>query len=215
MITRLQISAARALLEWTQDDLAQASGVSKDMISKIESGKSAGSLKSIQSVEDALLVGGLQFTEKGGVEHAQETIKIHKGQKGFQDFMTDVYETCRDIGGDIYVTNVDENLFDKWAGEDFITNTYLKKMHALPEGQFKFHTILSEGDSYEAANTYSEYRTIPTEYWSPHSTYIYGNKMANIIFTENDVLVRVYDQKDFVDTQRKTALFIWNHAKKP
>ncbi len=213
IITSSQCRAGRALLGWSQPDLAKRARMNKQTISNFEAGKSTPSKTSLEKLETTLENGGVFFTERGGVEPTQETIRTYKGQRGFQSFMMDVFETCRDIGGDVFVTNVDENLFDKWAGDDFIFNTYLKNMQSLPEGQFKFHTIVSESDSYKAVNTYSEYRYIPKKYWSPVSTYIYGNKMANIIFSDDDVLVRVYDQKDLVEAQRKTALFIWNNAK--
>lgn len=214
MITVQQIDAALGLLGMKRSHLADALGINAGTLNTYFTGTAEMKAGRNEEIQQWLENAGVTFTPKGGVEPAEETIKIYKGQPGFQNFMMDVYETCRDVGGDVFVTNVDETLFDKWGGDDFLTNNYLKNMHALPKGQFKFHTILSEGDAYEASNTYSEYRTIPKEYWSPHSTYIYGNKMANIIFSKDDVLVRVYDQKDFVDTQRKTALFIWNHATK-
>ena len=214
MINISQIDAALGLLGMKRSELAQALGINPGTFNTYFAGGVEMKLGRNQQVQQWLENAGVLFTSKGGVEPAQETIRVYKGQKGFQNFMLDVFETCRDVGGDVFVTNVDENLFDKWAGNEFINSTYLKNMQSLPEGQFKFHTIVSEGDKYEASNTYSEYRYVPKEYWSPVSTYIYGNKMANIIFSEDDVLVRVYDQEDLVNAQRKTALFIWNHASK-
>jgi len=212
MINPNQIDAALGLLGMKRSELAEALGINSGTFNTYFTG--AAEMKSGRNaqVQQWLENAGVVFTAKGGVEPAQETIRVYRGQKGFQNFMMDVFETCRDIGGDVFVTNVDENLFDKWAGDEFINDVYLKNMQSLPEGHFKFHTIVSEGDEYEATNTYSEYRSIPKEYWSPVSTYIYGNKMGNIIFSEDDVLVRVYDQEDLVNAHRKTALFIWNHA---
>jgi transcriptional regulator with XRE-family HTH domain len=107
MITRFQITAGRALLEWTQDDLATASGVSKDMISKIEGGKSAGSLKSLQSIEDAFTLSGIEFGQNDGVRRAGLRTKTYRGQSGFIEFMNFVYETARDQGGAFCVSNID------------------------------------------------------------------------------------------------------------
>ncbi|MEM6812590.1 MAG: hypothetical protein AAF549_09020 [Pseudomonadota bacterium] len=212
MINTNQIDAALGLLGIKRSELAQALGINPGTFNTYFTGGVEMKSGRNQQVREWLENAGVVFTEKGGVEPAQETIRVYRGQKGFQNFMMDVYETCRDIGGDVFVTNVDEALFDKWASDEFINDVYLKNMQSLPKGSFKFHTIVSEGDNYEATNTYSEYRTIPKEYWSPVSTYIYGNKMANIIFSKEDVLVRVFDQEDLVNAQRKTALFIWNHA---
>lgn len=212
MIKINQIDAALGLLGMSRSKLAEALNIKPATFNTYFTGASEMKSDRNKQVQQWLENEGVVFTPRGGVEMAQETIRVYQGQDGFQKFMYDVYETCRDIGGDVFVYNVDETLYDKWASDEFINEIYLPKMQSLPAGQFKFHTIVSEGDEYEASNTYSEYRAVPKEYWSPVSTYIYGNKMANIIFSDDDVLVRVYDQEDLVNAQRKTALFIWNHA---
>lgn len=212
MISTKQIDAALGLLGMNRSELAEALGINTGTLNTYFTGAAVMKPGRNSQIQLWLENAGIIFTPNGGVEPTQERIIVYKGQKGFQNFMMDVFETCRDIGGDVFVTNVDENLFDKWAGKDFIFDVYLKNMQSLPKGQFKFHTIVSEGDAYKASNNYSEYKSIPKQYWSPVSTYLYGNKMAIIIFTEKDVLVRVFDQIDLVSAQRKTAQFIWNHA---
>lgn len=212
MINKNQIDAALGLLGMNRSQLAEELGIKPATFNTYFTGASEMKSDRNKQVRRWLENAGIIFTPRGGVEPAQETIRVFRGQDGFQQFMLDVYETCRDIGGDVFVTNVDESLFDKWASDEFINEVYLPKMQSLPERHFKFHTVVSEGDKYEATNTYSEYKEIPKKYWSPVSTYIYGNKMANIIFSDEDVLVRVFDQEDLVNAQRKTALFIWNHA---
>ena len=42
LLTSAQIRAARGLLDWTVRDLAERSGVHRDMVSKIETGAYAG-----------------------------------------------------------------------------------------------------------------------------------------------------------------------------
>jgi len=212
MVTTQQIDAALGLLSMRRSELAQALGINTGTFNTYFTGSAEMKASRKQQVQQWLENAGIVFTDRGGVEPAQEIIRVFRGQSGFQDFMMHVYETCRDVGGDVFVTNVDEALFDKWAGDDFIHNVYLKNMHSLPEGQFKFHTIISEGDDYKPSNKYTEYKSIPNKYFSPVPTYIYGNNMANIIFMPEDVIVRVYDQKELVDAQRKLLLFIWNHA---
>ena len=53
MITIAQLRAARALLGWSQDDLAKASGVSKPTIARLETG--SGSLGGYAETRDKLL----------------------------------------------------------------------------------------------------------------------------------------------------------------
>ena len=60
-MTSAQIRAARGLLDWTVRDLAERSGVHRDMVSKIETGAYAGApaiLEAIRTLEYA----GVEFT---------------------------------------------------------------------------------------------------------------------------------------------------------
>jgi predicted transcriptional regulator len=65
MITRAQIRAARALIGWTQRDLAQASGVSQVAIKNIERGSTDPRLSTINSIETAFNQAGLIFLDAG------------------------------------------------------------------------------------------------------------------------------------------------------
>lgn len=210
MISENQIDAALGLLGLKRNHVAEQLGIN---VTTFNSYFSAGvRMKPDRNaqVKEYLEGLGVVFTPTGGVEPAQEIIRVYRGQDGFQEFMTDVYETCRDVGGNLYVTNADETLFDKWMGKEF-EKFYATSMRAIPKGHFWFHIITHEGAEYLPV-PHGEYRWIPKQYFSPISTYIYGNKLANIMFLEDDVVVRVYDQKDFVESQIKQFLFIWNHA---
>lgn len=208
-MTPAQLRAARAYLNWSQADLANRAGVTELTISNVEGAKTEASTKTLKALE-RVLGERLRFLPNGGFEPKQETIKVYRGQPGFQEFMTDVYETCRDVGGNVYVNNSDELLFDRWMGEDF-EKIYAKNMRAIPQGHFWFHVIAPEDSKYLPI-PHGEYRWIPKEFYSPAPTYIYGNKIASILFLKDDVIVRVYDQKDFVESQIKQFLFIWSHA---
>lgn len=67
MITVSQLRAARALLNWSQDKLADASGVSKPTIARLENG--SGELAGYSSTRDkiitALEMAGITFLTNG------------------------------------------------------------------------------------------------------------------------------------------------------
>ncbi|TWH76021.1 helix-turn-helix protein [Azomonas agilis] len=67
-ITARQCAAARMLLNWTQTDLAEASGASKRAISDFETGKSAPRRVTLDAIEAAFIVAGLRILESGGVD---------------------------------------------------------------------------------------------------------------------------------------------------
>ena len=65
MITRAQIRAARALVGWTQADLAQASRVSQVAIKNLERGSTDPRLSTIGSIETAFDQVGVMFLDAG------------------------------------------------------------------------------------------------------------------------------------------------------
>lgn len=67
MITASQMRAGRALIEWSQQELADRSGVSLPTIKRMEKvgpGRSAGD--TIASVQSALEAAGVQFIPENG-----------------------------------------------------------------------------------------------------------------------------------------------------
>jgi transcriptional regulator with XRE-family HTH domain len=67
MITASQMRAGRALIEWSQQELAERSGVSLPTIKRMEKvgpGRSAGD--TIASVQRALEAAGVQFIPENG-----------------------------------------------------------------------------------------------------------------------------------------------------
>lgn len=67
-VTARQCAAARMLLDWTQTDLAEASGASKRAISDFEAGKSSPRRVTLDAIEAAFIVAGLRLLESGGVD---------------------------------------------------------------------------------------------------------------------------------------------------
>lgn len=66
MITAPQIRAARAFLNWSQDELAKQANVSAPTIKRIESkGPDSSSLSTIKAIKSALEAGGVTFNDAG------------------------------------------------------------------------------------------------------------------------------------------------------
>lgn len=67
MISAPQIRAARALLGWSQDELAEASGVSLPTIRRMEGlGPDRSSAGNVDAVTKALVGAGVAFIESNG-----------------------------------------------------------------------------------------------------------------------------------------------------
>ena len=65
-VTSAQLRMARAALNWTVRDLAEATGLHRNTITNIEVGRYAGDPKSLQLIEDVLRKSGVEFIDENG-----------------------------------------------------------------------------------------------------------------------------------------------------
>ena len=68
MVTTRQIKAARALLAWSQADLADRSGISEPTVARLESadGKLGGREDTTQKLRAAIETAGVEFIDENG-----------------------------------------------------------------------------------------------------------------------------------------------------
>ena len=68
MVTIRQVKAARALLGWSQSDLADNSGVSEPTIARLESadGDLGGREETAEKIKTAIEKGGVEFIDENG-----------------------------------------------------------------------------------------------------------------------------------------------------
>lgn len=65
-MTSAQIRMARAALNWTVRDLAEATGLHRNTITNIEIGRYAGDPNTIALIRDIFIREGLQFIDENG-----------------------------------------------------------------------------------------------------------------------------------------------------
>jgi transcriptional regulator with XRE-family HTH domain len=212
MITPNQIRAARGLLDWSQQDLAERAGVSKDSVKNIESGQTSPQMQTLARIKSAFEGVGIAFIEDEGVKRRKYEIRVLQGQQGFWDFYDDIYETIKANGGDILVHNVDESLFVKWLGER--RWMHKDRMHKLDN--FKQKIIIRDGDTNFAANyTTTEYRWAAKGEFSQIPFYLYGHKLAMVMFEEEDVSIYIIDQPKIAESYKVLFMSAWERAKIP
>lgn len=208
IITAAQCRAARALLDWSQPDLAKRSGVHVQTISNFEHGNGSPTNKTLGTIKQILENAGILFIENDGVRVKPSGIITHKGREGFANFIWDVYETTKMKGGEICVSNIDEKLFTYWLGEE-IDNAYMDKMRELKNYTFKI--LIKEGDYNFTAASYAEYRWIPKKQFFSVPFYAYGEKLAFLLFGD-DVTIYVIDNPDITAAQKLQFNLLWNTA---
>ena len=212
MPTIEQIRAARALIGWSQGDLAEHAGLSQTGIARIENGTNHPNSTTLDKIRDAFDKADVEFIDDTGVTKRPEgKVTTLYGHEGFVTFLKDVYETLKETDDRmVVVNNVSEDQFLKWE-EDY-AETHEQRMASL-EARYKI--IVEEGDSNFTASQYAEYRWVPSQSFSNISYYIYANVAALIYFTEEDVKVYTIQSKAIADFFREEFDKTWRSASTP
>ena len=82
MVTTRQIKAARALLAWSQAELADRSGISEPTVARLEAvdGELGGRGETTQKIRKAIEAAGIDFIEENGGGPGVRVRKRTKGQ---------------------------------------------------------------------------------------------------------------------------------------
>lgn len=189
-ITTAQIRGARAILNWSQAELATKSGLSPTSVGAIEKGQSTPRDQTLNILRKALENAGIEFIGKDGVRLRNSDVRILRGQQGFHDFYDDIYKTLmaelpnNRIG---CISNVDERQFIKWLGD--YRELHVKRMESLEN--IAFRVLISQEDNYTPGASYVTYRKMPAELFSSVPFFIYGSKLAIILFEEEPTVIQI------------------------
>lgn len=197
MPTLEQIRAARALLGWSQSDLAERAGLSQTGIARIENGTNHPNSQTLTKIESAFEDNDIEFLGANGLRKKTDEVKTLRGTDGFKEFMYDVYNTAKIHGGTICLHNARPSNWYKWLGEDWF-KMHSERMHSLGD-KIDFRITAEEGSTEFISSAFAEYRWFPTELFNQQSIYAYENKLAFLTFKEDDVTIRILDNKEFAD----------------
>jgi transcriptional regulator with XRE-family HTH domain len=178
-LTSRQIKAARALLDWSQDDLASASQLSIATIRKLELGHISPRSTTTHHIRQAFENAGLEFIEPNGVRQRPEDIIIYQGLDQARDFFDDVYNTAKKKDCEIIVVSPGEpKYFIDILGDYRLT--HVERMTAIKDTS-PVRCILTEDTKTLPAVSYCEYRTLSKHYVDSVPFYVYDDKYAIMI----------------------------------
>lgn len=207
-ITPAQCRAARALLNWSQPDLAKRCKMHVQTISNFESGKASPTKNTLKKIKLFLEKAGVSFTDQGGVNPNISYTVIYEDREGFRAFMDDVYETVKKHGGDVYLFNSRPLIWYEWLGEEWY-DMHRKRMKALGD-RIRMRISLQEGDTNKILS-FAQYRWFPVKVSKDKIFYAYGPKLAFLDFGENSVRITVITHKDFSQIFRILYDIAWEN----
>lgn len=207
-ITLEQIKAARALLKWTQKDLAKHAGLNDDQVQNFEASRSR-SLEVLEAIHQAFTINGIEFTDGEGVKKKSNHVYTLQGRESFIRFFDDIYKIAKTHENpDICVTSVDEAAYEKWLGT--YEPVHMERMSRLND--VKIRVLVKAKDTHLTSTAYCKYRWVSPKHFAEVSLYIYGDKVAFIEFSEDNVVVTVVDNKAVTEAHRKMFELAWDSS---
>lgn len=206
-LSSTQIKMFRAAVGWSQDQLAQESGLSSPTIYGVETGKPV-SGKTEEKIRAVMSVHGFDTTQAGGVEPKQDAIRTFNGTEEFLRFWDDVYMTLKAKPTEIVCCNVDEDLITEVKGD--YSDFHLDRMDKLSaEKGVSFRCTIKKGD-FALPAKYGEYRW--SDAFGDASFYCYGDKLAIMTFQNKVPHVALHESKSLADSWRMQFDAIWQQA---
>ena len=209
IIRASQIRAARGLLDWSQEDFAQLSGLSVATIRKLELGQISPRGKTNHQIRQAMEDAGLEFIEPNGVRQKPEEITIYDGPQSLISFYETVLAHATREGGEIVTVCINEDPISERLGS--FSEMYLSSMAALGDA-ITMKCILTENNKSMPA-IYCEYRSISKDYVDSVPFYIYGNNYAMFLFSKkHNPKIIIHHSKLLADAYRKQFYSMWDKA---
>lgn len=184
-LTTAQIRGARGILNWSQQDLAQRTGISATSIGAIENGQTSPRESTLATIRKTFENSGIEFVGMDGIRKKHADIQVLKGIEGFHTFSFDVFETLKNDNREVLQAYVDDTKFADWLGDE--AYPHVQRIHSLKRKAFKI--LQKEGDGYFPAKSYAEYRWIPSKQFLAVPFIVYGDKLSIILFEPEPTII--------------------------
>jgi transcriptional regulator with XRE-family HTH domain len=203
------IRAARGLLNWRQQDLAQAAGLSLSAVIKFEGNVGKTRAITIQAMTGALKEAGIEFLSTGGVRQVEDTTGIQRiaGNDFIQKLNEDIYASVKKPGDEIFSCSVDEGQWfvpsiKKTAEQYYKWRDTLgvKQYYLVPEGNAVFESPRSH------------YRFLPPSLIGKIAFLIYADRIALVSWRRKQIFILRGSQ--LAEPFREQFKFLWRLAKK-
>lgn len=205
-----QIKAARALLGWSQGDLAEKASVSRTTIRTLEDAEVSIRPVTLAEIQKTLEKAGIEFLENGGIRRNTDNARIYKGPKSCEMFLDDMLQTIQEKGGDIFVYISSHGILHRLSVMAKPDN--LEKLQSVHQSA-KIKCLSPNTPSLDFSAPPFQFRK-PDDISSPYCYYVYGDKRADISLDDdgNPMFVVYRGTAAMVAEYRKHFLSLWENA---
>lgn len=210
MISIEQIKAARALLDWTQEELAAAANLSKPSINTLERRIANPKMDTLNAIQRALEKAGVEFTDGPGVKLQSSILKtqILEGEDALVRLCHDIFDTLVGTDKELMISGIAEKKYRDWGGKRILAEIDRRVKHNI-----KTRLLACEGDT-NFIEPISHYRWMQKDFFPIAPTYIYDNKYAIFLWGPPRKVVLI-ENAEIAESYRQQFLAHWATAKIP
>jgi transcriptional regulator with XRE-family HTH domain len=200
MITIEQCRAARGLLDWTQQILANKSGLSKTAINNFEKGYSDIKAESLRAIRAAFENNDVEFIGMAGVRKKSDDTKILCGKTVIEDLLNDIDHTLG-IGGELLISHLNKKFTEHHSARKM--NDVLLRCASVRILSLDMFTM-----------PIGEQRQLPaTIGQSGIILFLYKRKVAMVLWGHSVVLIA--DSREAFTAESSHFEYLWEQAAPP
>lgn len=203
MITIAQCRAARGLLDWTQQDLSEACGLSKTAINNFEKGHSDIKADSLRAIRMAFEAAGLEFLENG-VKICIERAQILKGEGAFDKLLYDIIDSTQGSDNEVLITWPDDNI------KKAISETRLQEHLKQLKGFGSPIRVIAQKDAAQTLSSLGLHCRVLQKPGSEMMNAIYGTKVAIELW--NSAVIVILRSEEGANAERLRFESLWSEA---
>lgn len=190
MISVHQLRAGRALINWSQNDLAKKTGISLRALANIESGASIPRASTADFLKQALEKGGVEFLAADGVRLRKEVLEIYtyEGAEALRVLWSDVFDVLSD-GDEIVCVHIDERYFAENSTPQQIDEFYKN----VRQKNLKERLLIKKGDDFIISER-SHYRWLRSDLFIEIPFIIYGNTVIKILMGDEIKIILIRNE---------------------
>lgn len=209
-ISSTQCRAARAILEWSQPELARRIGMHVQTISAFENGTGTPTKNTLQKITNTLEHAGIEFLSNDGVSRCHREIVIFHNEEGIKRLFDDIYETVsKHKLKEVLIANNREPTDSSKDMMDYL----MMHLERLKEAGIT-EKILSCENDYDFLGPESAYRWVPKNRFCDIPTFIYGDKIALLAWDEPSKAI-IINNPYYAASIRNLFMFAWDSGKVP
>jgi len=175
MISASQIRAARAILSWSQSELAKMADVSLATIRKIELDDVSPRSTTMDLIFLALTSAGIDFIDPDGARRKPCGVHIFEGKVGGKDFFEDLRQAVIKEGANISLVTPTAAAFAKYCGvSDILDIDNLLKLNSTTE----INCLMTDETEPTLSTPRFQFRSMSKNYVDPVPFCVYGSKYA-------------------------------------